>query len=259
MKKILKKYNIKPSKKLGQNFLIDKSVLRKIITAANLSKKDIVLEIGPGLGILTTELAKQVKQVIAVEKDKRLCNALAHILTVQDVQNVQIVNQDILDTKYKIPDTKYKLVANLPYYITSPVIRKFLETKHRPKSMILMVQKEVAQRIIAKPPKMNLLAVAVQFYAKSEIVAYVNKKSFWPQPKVDSAIIKIVPNVEFKKSCIDTKKFFKIVKAGFSSKRKMLKNNLKIEESMLEKLGINPQARAENLFIKEWLKLYEML
>ena len=253
MKKILKKYNIKPYKRLGQNFLINKSVLKKIIDTANLSSKDIVLEIGPGLGILTIELAKQVKKIIAVEKDRRLCDALAHVLTLQDVQNVQIINQDILDTKYKIPNTKYKLVANLPYYITSPVIRKFLETDKPPKSMILMVQKEVAQRIVAKPPKMNILSVAVQFYAKSEIIAYVNKKSFWPQPKVDSAIIKIIPQLTPE---INTKKFFKIVKTGFSSKRKMLKNNLKIEESMLEKLGINPRARAENLSIKEWLNLY---
>ena len=254
------KTHIKPNKKLGQNFLIDKSVLEKIIAAANLFKKDIVLEIGPGLGILTIELAKRVKQVIAVEKDKTLCQRLKDILEAEGINNVKMINKDVLQiSNFQFLISNYKIIANLPYYITSPVIRKFLEIKHRPKLMILMVQKEVAQRIVAKPPKMNILSVAVQFYAKSEIVAYVNKKSFWPQPKVDSAIIKIIPRKSALLSASFRDKFFELVKAGFSSKRKMLKNNLKIEKSMLKKLGINPQARAENLSIKEWLKLYEML
>ena len=257
IKELLQKYNIKPSKRLGQNFLIDKSVLRKIIETANLSSKDTILEIGPGLGILTIELAKQAKQVIAVEKDKRMCEILKEVL--KDYKNVKIINQDALS--YELPAsrqggrvTSYKLIANLPYYITSPVIRKFLETKNHPKETILMVQKEVAQRIVAKPLQMNLLAVAVQFYAKAEIVSYVRKKSFYPQPKVDSAIIKIVPQPIPK---INTKKFFQLVKTGFSSKRKMLKNNLQLEESILKKIKINPKTRAENLSIQDWLKLYD--
>jgi len=256
IKELLRKYNIKPSKRLGQNFLIDKSVLRKIIETANLSTKDTILEIGPGLGILTIELAKKTKQVIAVEKDKRMCEILKEVL--KDYKNVKIINQDILDTKYKIQNTRYKLVANLPYYITSPVIRKFLEINppagEPPKETILMVQKEVAQRIVAKPPLMNLLAVGVQFYAKAEIVSYVRKKSFYPQPKVDSAIIKIVPQPIPK---INTKKFFQLVKTGFSSKRKMLKNNLELEKSILKKIKINPKTRAENLSIQDWLRLYD--
>jgi len=261
IKELLQKYNIKPSKRLGQNFLIDKSVLRKIIETANLSPKDTILEIGPGLGILTIELAKQAKQVIAVEKDKRMCEILKEVL--KDYKNVKIINQDILS--YKLPAsrqggqaTSYKLIANLPYYITSPVIRKFLEINppagKPPKETILMVQKEVAQRIVAKPLRMNLLAVAVQFYAKAKIVSYVRKKSFYPQPKVDSAIIKIVPQPIPK---INTKKFFQLVKTGFSSKRKMLKNNLQLEESILKKIKINPKTRAENLSIQDWLKLYD--
>lgn len=250
IKELLRKYNIKPSKRLGQNFLIDKSVLRKIIETANLSSKDTILEIGPGLGILTIELAEQAKKVMAVEKDKKMCKILKEIL--RDYRNVKIINQDALS--YELQVTSYKLIANLPYYITSPVIRKFLETKNPPKETILMVQKEVAQRIVAKPLRMNLLAVAVQFYAKAEIVSYVRKKSFYPQPKVDSAIIKIVPQPIPK---INTKKFFQLVKTGFSSKRKMLKNNLQLEESILKKIKINPKTRAENLSIQDWLKLYD--
>ena len=257
IKELLRKYNITPSKRLGQNFLIDKSVLRKIIETANLSLKDTILEIGPGLGILTIELAKKAKQVIAVEKDKRMCEILKEVL--KDYKNIKIINQDILRfNPYALYPKSYILIGNLPYYITSPVIRKFLEINppagEPPKETILMVQKEVAQRIVAKPLRMNLLAVAVQFYAKAEIVSYVRKKSFYPQPKVDSAIIKIVPQPIPK---INTKKFFQLVKTGFSSKRKMLKNNLQLEESILKKIKINPKTRAENLSIQDWLKLYD--
>ncbi len=255
MKEIFKQYNIKPSKKLGQNFLVDRGVLKKIIHAANLNSDDIVLEIGPGLGVLTIELAKRVKKVIAIEKDRRMCEILKKVL--KNYKNVEIINKDILDVGYSTSHIEtYKLVANLPYYITSPVIRKFLEAKNNPRLMILMVQKEVAQRICAQPPKMSLLSIAVQFYAKPEIISYVSKKSFYPQPKVDSAIIKIIPKPIPK---INIKKFFNLVKKGFSNKRKMLKNNLKIEESLLKDLGLNPKIRAENLSIKDWLKLFHKI
>jgi len=263
MKEILEKYGIKPSKRLGQNFLVDKSVLKKILEAAELSSKDVVLEIGPGLGILTVELAKRVKKVIAVEKDKKMCKVLLEMLDAGNVRNVKVVNKDIL----KIPDyelriTDYKLIANLPYYITSPVIRKFLEANPPaggPKLMVLMVQKEVAQRICAKPGNMSILAVAVQFYAFPKIISYVSKKSFWPQPKVDSAVLKIVPRKSMLLSAPSRDKFFELVKTGFSSKRKMLKNNLKIEENALKKIGLNPKARAENLSVEDWLKLLKII
>ncbi len=259
MKEILKKYKIRPLKRLGQNFLIDKRVLENIVNAANLSSKDIVLEIGPGLGVLTIELAKRVKKVIAIEKDRRMCEILKKVL--KNYKNVEIINKDILDVGYSTSHIEtYKLVANLPYYITSPVIRKFLEinppTGGKLKLMILMVQKEVAQRICAQPPKMSLLSIAVQFYAKPEIINYVSKKSFYPQPKVDSAIIKITPKPIPK---INTKKFFNLVKKGFSSKRKMLKNNLGIKESLFEELGLNPKTRAENLAVQNWIKLFHKI
>lgn len=274
-KNILNKYGIRPSKRLGQNFLIDKSALNKVIKAAEIKPTDIILEIGPGLGVLTWELAKKAKRIIAVEKDPKMCEILKQVL--RDYKNVKIICGDILKlptTHYPLP-TKYKVVANLPYYITSPVIRKFLESKYPTTIMVLMVQKEVAQRICARPPKMNLLAVSVQFYGGPEIISYVSKNSFWPRPKVDSAIIKIIP---FKASrCpTPTKLFFRIVKAGFSHPRKQLVNNLlalslpkgvkliksirqtqdreKIKNWLL-KNKINPDQRAESLSIKDWLRL----
>lgn len=261
LKNLLKKHDIRPLRKMGQNFLLDNGILKKIIDAAELNSGDIVLEIGPGLGILTLELARKVKRVVAVEKDRKIYEILENILKGKNIKNVEIINQDIL----KIPDVQlyrdrdkvgnYKIIANLPYYITSPIIRKFLEIKNKPSLMVLMLQKEVAQRICAQSPKMNLLAVAIQFYAEPKIIGYVNKKSFYPQPKVDSAIIRIIPKKEIPK--IDTEKFFKIVKAGFSSKRKMLKNNL--SGINFEKTGLSPKIRAENLSINEWLKIYEII
>ncbi len=262
LKNLIAKYGIKPSKKLGQNFLINKSILEKIISAAAPTNHDVILEIGPGFGVLTVELAKRAKKVVAVEKDKTLCRALKDILRLKKINNVEIINGDILKIFNEFSMSNYKIVANLPYYITSPVIRKFLETENRPELMVLMVQKEVAQRICSKN-KMSLLAVAVQFYAQPEIVAFVPKNRFYPQPKVDSAIIKIIPKKNLPE--INTAKFFALVKVGFSAKRKFLINNLKkflkvqgseIEE-MFNKIKINPKSRAEELKIDDWIKVYE--
>ncbi|MFH1129445.1 MAG: 16S rRNA (adenine(1518)-N(6)/adenine(1519)-N(6))-dimethyltransferase RsmA [Patescibacteria group bacterium] len=278
---ILNRYNIKPNKFMGQNFLIDENVLNKIIETANIKPNDIILEVGPGLGNLTLELAKRAERVIAIEKDRELCEILEKILKDNNIKNVQIINDDIL----KMGDIarphvgramSYMVVANIPYYLTSPLIRMFLETENKPSEIILMIQKEVAQRICASPPtkspkaigpelrsssraKMSLLAVSVQFYAKPEIISFVSKNSFYPVPKVDSSIIKIVPyntkNVGRPTSNIDTEKFFKLVKMGFSAKRKMLKNN--IPEINFEKLNLNPGIRAESLTINDWIKIYE--
>jgi len=235
---LLKRYKVHPNKRLGQNFLVSRTVLKKIIKAGELKSSDIVLEIGPGLGILTKAIAKKVKKVIAVEKDENLANILKRELDNGQIKNIQIINQDIL--KFQVSSFKfqkpYKLVANLPYYITAPVIRMFLESAKPPKLMVLMVQKEVAQRICpcppklkerrrGKTPKMSILAVSVQFYAKPEIISYVSKKSFWPQPKVDSAILRIAPLINADRRLINADLFFKIVKAGFSQPRKQLINN----------------------------------
>lgn len=269
VKKLLKKYGIRPSKRLGQNFLIDKKVLKKIIGAANLSRNDVVLEIGPGIGNLTLELEKIVKKVIAVEKDRKMCQILKESLESSNVRNVRIVNKDILKIKNDSMVqwfNGYKVVANLPYYITSPVIRKFLESKKPPKLMVLMVQKEVAQRICAHPPNMSLLAVSVQFYAKPEIISFVSKKSFWPQPEVDSAILRI-SQICTNLPQINTNLFFKVVKVGFSHPRKQLINNLsqglKLDKEKVKnwllKNGIESKQRAETLAIKDWLKLTKNL
>jgi 16S rRNA (adenine1518-N6/adenine1519-N6)-dimethyltransferase len=261
-KEILKKYRIFPSKRLGQSFLIDKKVLKKIVEAAELSKNDIVLEVGPGIGNLTKELAKRAKKIIAVEKDKRMVEILEE--TLEDFKNVKIVRADILKFPiHQLQTTDYKLVANIPYYLTSYLIRKFLELKNKPKLIVLMVQKEVAQRICAKPPKMNLLAVSVQFYAKPKIISFVSKNCFWPRPKVDSAIIKIKPLVNAEKRLIDADLFFRIVRAGFSQPRKQLINNLskklkkdkKIVRDWLLKCNIPPNKRAQALSIEDWKKL----
>jgi len=264
LKKLLEKYNIKPKKSLGQHFLIDRKVLQKIIQVACLSKKDIVLEIGPGIGTLTLELSQRAKKVIAVEKDKKMCQALKEV--VRNAENVRVIRGNILKTNpLSLTSCHYKIVANIPYYLTSPVIRMFLESPNPPQEMILMVQKEVAKRICAKVPKMNLLAVCVQFYAKPKIVSYISKNSFWPRPKVDSAIIKITNIRQFNPDFAN--KFFKIIKAGFSHPRKLLVNNLagklKIDKQKIKKIlseiGLDEKTRAENLSIKDWKKLVKLL
>jgi len=279
LKNLFEKYHFSPKKFLGQNFLISKNVLRKIVQVAKISKKDTILEIGPGIGNLTIELARKAKKVIAVEKDRRMIEILKEALKSSSVQNVQIVQGDILklNPKSYLLNTKfYKLVANIPYYLTSRLIRKFLEEKRKPKLMVLMVQKEVAQRICAlpakvfakqkfrraSPQKMNLLAVSVQFYAKPEIISFVSKNCFFPRPKVESAIIKISnPKCQIPKP--EGELFFKIVKAGFSQPRKQLVNNLskmlkldkeKARNWLLEN-KIKPTQRAETLKIEDWLKL----
>ena len=262
IKKLLQKYNIRPNKRMGQNFLIDKEVLEKIINTADLTKDDTVLEIGSGLGTLTKELAKRTKKVITIEKDKQMTEALKEII--KDYKNVEIVFDDILKIK-KLKIKNYKVVSNIPYYLTSPLIRMLLELKNPPKEILLLVQKEVAERICAELPKMNLLAVSVQFYSKPEIISYVSKSSFWPEPKVDSAIIKIA---DIKKpENINIKKFFKLVKAGFSHPRKQLANNLSqglnINKEQIKKAlaecNLNIQARASNLSIKNWESLSKKL
>ncbi len=257
----MKKINLIPSKGLGQNFLVDKGALRTIIEAADIKPDEVVLEIGPGTGILTLELAKKAKRVIAVEKDAKMCEILKE--TLKNFKNVEIIQADIRNLKLEIRN--FKIIANIPYYLTSPIIRKFLEAANPPKEMILMVQKEVAQRICAKPPQMSILAVSVQFYAEAKIVDYISKKSFWPSPKVDSAIIKITPSNITRTVLANL--FFRIVKAGFSHPRKQLINNLSTGLSLprpqaqiwLQENKIQPSQRAETLTVADWVKLTESL
>ena len=282
----------RPRKGLGQNFLTSKGVLGDILKAANLKKSDTVFEVGPGIGTLTRELARCAKRVIAVEKDSAMVNILRE--TTKDLHNIEIIQGDILKQNLvglsypQLSPTKYKVVANLPYYITSPVIRLFLEAENKPDLMVFMVQKEVAQRICAKPrtrtssvrgrPPMNLLAVSVQFYATPSIVSYVKKSCFWPQPKVDSAILRINTSISHGREILMSpekqKLFFRIVKAGFKQPRKQLANNLSHAlpgmldarrltrseqkeqvEIWLNENNINPKQRAETLSVEDWINL----
>jgi len=265
IKNLFKKHSIYPSKDLGQNFLIKEKVFLDILKCSDILKKDTIIEIGPGIGNLTRFLSEKAKRVIAIEKDKKMIEILEE--TLKDKKNVQLFKKDILKTKISRFDLKnYKVVANLPYYITSPIIRKFLEERKKPEILVLMLQKEVAQRICASPPNMSILSVSVQFYGKPEIFSYVSKESFWPSPKVESAILKIIPQKERK---VDSDLFFKIVKTGFSHPRKQLVNNLlalpfnddsiKLNKEKIKgwllKNNIQPERRAESLNVEDWIKL----
>lgn len=271
VKSLLGRYGLRPRKYLGQHFLIDREVLREIADAAEISKTDFVLEIGPGIGVLTMELARRAKKIFAVEKDPKIAGVLENTLKQGKIENVEVIVGDVLkNTGYRMPNAGYKIVANLPYYLTSAVIRKFLEDPPAggpPNEMTLMVQKEVAERICGQPPRMNLLAVSVQFYAKPEIIAFVSKKSFWPQPEVDSAIIKI-SNLKPQIPKNLTKIFFKVVRAGFSAPRKKLANNLakilpeltqKKINDLLRKIGLRPDCRSQDLSVDNWQKLVSII
>lgn len=270
---------MKPKKHLGQNFLKDKAVLDKIIQVANLNADDLVIEVGSGKGVLTKELVKHAGKVIAIEIDENLTNQLK--IKYRNNKKIEIINEDIL--KINLPELisqkfvdsnlfvdshrfSYNVIANIPYYITSPIIQLFLETRFPPKEMILMVQKEVAERICSKPGQMSILAVSVQYYAKPELLFYVPKAAFWPMPEVDSAVIHITCNLPTGQAGMkhvtksDARNFFRIVKAGFCAKRKLLINNLsssfyldkKEVEEKIKKAGINPNSRAQELSVKDW-------
>lgn len=265
--------DIVAKKSLGQNFLKDEDVLDHIIEATNLSSEDVVLEIGPGQGVLTEKIVAFCRKVIAIELDDRLIDLL-HTKFVGN-KNLEIIHGDILKVNlpglvlgYGLQAMGYKVVANLPYYITSPIIRLLLETKYPPEEMFLMVQKEVAQRIVAKPGEMSILAVSVQYYAKPEYLFTVPKTAFDPIPKVDSAILKVTRNKKQETNDKEeTKKFFRIVKAGFSAKRKTLVNNLSsglqlekktVEEKLLS-IGFSANTRAQQLGVEDWRKLADNL
>lgn len=266
-KEICRILEIKPARSKGQNFLISERVYDDIIKAAEIGSSDEVLEVGPGLGFLTVRLAAKAKRVVAVELDDKLAAYLQTGFGVASQDKVKIINQDILrfNPQTEFSNT-YKIVANLPYNITSIFLRTFLSSSYKPDSIVLMLQKEVTARMVAQPPDMSLLAVSVQHYAEPEIIRPVRAEYFWPAPEVDSAVIrlKIKPPVF---SAADDKRFFRLVKAGFSAKRKMLKNNLSggllIEQadvvSALKSVGINDKERAENLSLTNWYQLFAAL
>lgn len=267
-RRLLRRYDLKARKGLGQHFLIDEDVLRLILNAAHLAPEDTVIEVGPGLGVLTRELVKRAATVVAIELDDKLAELLKDSLSGSD--NVVIINQDVLKTDVsailrELKASSYKVVANLPYYITSPVLRHFLEAEVKPQSMVVMVQKEVAEEIAAEPGKMSLLSIGIQLYGKPEIISKVPAASFHPAPAVDSAILKITPYDKPSVVISDTEGFFKLARAGFSAARKQLANSLanglgiSKEETMslLAKADISPQRRAEALSLEEWARLWQ--
>jgi 16S rRNA (adenine1518-N6/adenine1519-N6)-dimethyltransferase len=260
---LLKKYGLRADKRLGQNYLQDSSALRKIAEAAEIKAMDTVLEVGPGLGSLTRYLSVSARQVVAVELDSNLFSVLQTIL--KPYANVRLIHGDILDLTIKelgLPNN-YIVAANIPYNITSAIIRHLLESEPKPRRVVLTVQKEVAERICATPPDMSLLALSVQVYGKPQIMARIPAGAFFPAPKVDSAVVKIEiypePIIPYPLLPI----FFKLIKAGFGQKRKTLRNSLsaglKIStteaELLLAKAEIDSKRRAETLSLDQWNRL----
>ena len=264
---LLKKYGLKPHKGLGQNFLQDPIALENIASAAQIQPTDTVLEIGPGLGSLTRYLAAAAKEVVAVELDQHLLPPLKSVLA--PYQNVRVIHGDILELSPAdlIPEPGYIVAANIPYYITSALIRHLLESDSKPRRVVLTIQKEVARRICETPGDMSLLALSVQVYGEPRIAAHIPAETFFPSPNVDSSVLVIDmhPAPRIPRDLLGT--FFKLIKAGFSQKRKTLRNSLSSGLSispiqaagLLERSGIDPQRRAETLSIEEWQRLAENL
>lgn len=257
----LKLAGIQPRHDLGQNFLVDADSLNLIIQAAGLSAEDTVLEIGPGLGSLTVKLAEKVKKVIAVESDPKLAQLLGRYAS----SNTEIIQSDILQFDFRQLPKNYKVVSNIPYYLTSKIIRLLVENPNPPQTIVLLIQKEVAQRVCALPGDLSVLGLSVQYYGQPEIIGYVEREKFWPSPEVNSAILKIsVSGPVFE---ADPQKLFRLVKAGFGEKRKMLKNSLagglnasdELISTMLSDAGISPDRRAQELSLKDWEKLYNVV
>jgi 16S rRNA (adenine1518-N6/adenine1519-N6)-dimethyltransferase len=266
---LLKQWNLQPSKGLGQNFLTDRAALDKIVAAAELTPDDIVLEVGAGLGTLTRRLAHKARHVVAVELDQRLMPVLQSVLS--DMDNVTLIQGDILaldpaalvnaaSAQHPASSIQYKVVANLPYYITSAVLRHLLEASLKPQRLVLTVQREVAERIVAQPGQMSLLAVSVQFYGRPRQLFRIKPGSFFPSPSVESAVVRVdlpaTPPVHVE----DTGVFFRVVRAGFAQRRKQLRNALAAGlgrspgevAAKLTTAGVDPRRRAQALSLEEW-------
>jgi len=268
-KELCRLYDIKPARSKGQNFLINEGIYQAIIKAADIKPKDTILEVGPGLGFLTAKIAAQAKRVVAVELDDKLATILNLAISSQDVQNVEVINQDILrfnPQDYFDQDESYSVVANLPYNITSIFLRTFLSTLKPPNSLVLMLQKEVAERIVRLEPDMTLLSLSLAYYGQAEIIRTVPASDFWPAPAVDSAILRFIytKNKPTPASIEQDKRFFRLARIAFSAKRKMLKNNLLAAldisadklDNIFAKVGIDQKIRAENLSLENWHSLF---
>jgi len=262
-------YDIKPQSSMGQNFLVSLEVYKKIVASAQIEKDDLVLEVGPGLGFLSAELLKSAKKVVAVELDDEIAKVLELALSSHNLDNLEIINENILDFNAEILKSDYKIVANLPYNISSVFLRKFLTTDNKPKSLTLMPQKEVVERIVVKPGKHSLLSLSVQYYSQAKYVDTVKKENFWPQPKVDSAILHLETkkDEEISLSKEEQKIFFRLLKFGFSAKRKKLVNNLagalqvdnSLIQSKMQAASIDINIRAQDLSLDDWERLFAHL
>jgi 16S rRNA (adenine1518-N6/adenine1519-N6)-dimethyltransferase len=266
----LRQLGMRGGRRLGQHFLVSRGVLHRIVAAAELGPADTVIEVGPGLGLLTGELIKRAGRVIAIELDERLATVLGQSL--QHPSNLMIINADVLQVEpaalmAQSQASGYKLVANLPYYITSPTLRHFLEARVKPSLLVVMVQQEVGQAIVAKPGEMSLLAISIQFYGQPRIISTVPASCFFPRPKVDSVLLRIDVYSHPPVKVSDQNLFFNLVRAGFGSRRKQLRNSLshglqitpQEAASLLEQAGIDPTRRAETLSLEDWASLESRL
>jgi 16S rRNA (adenine1518-N6/adenine1519-N6)-dimethyltransferase len=278
VRRLLRQSKIRPDKALGQNFLIDHTILEKIANAARLTADEIVLEIGAGTGALTQLLAQNAGHVVAVELDQRLLPLLQASLS--EFDNVSVIQDDILelnpavlihDASQKLADSAahYKVVANLPYYITSAILRHLLDAERTPEMMIITVQYEVAKRLVARPGDMSILAVSVQFYGDPEILFRISPASFYPSPDVESAVVRLNVNPSPPLPRGETAMFFQVVRAGFSQRRKQLHNSLSAglgeriskhgAAARLKEANIDPRRRAQSLSVEEWIALTRAL
>ena len=265
LRNLLYAHDMRPNKSFGQNFLVDRSVLANIVEAAEISASDEILELGAGTGVLTRELAKQARRVVAVELERNMLALLAKMTS--NYVNVELLARNLLfvDPADVFGTAPYKLVANLPYYITAPTFRHFLESANPPRLLVVMVQQEVAQRIVAEPGDLSLLAVSIQFYGRPQIIARVPANAFYPAPKVDSAILRVELHAEAPLTAGERDSFFRVVQAGFTERRKQLHNALtrglhhKNEDirAWLQAADIDTSRRAETLSIEEWLRVWK--
>jgi 16S rRNA (adenine1518-N6/adenine1519-N6)-dimethyltransferase len=258
---MLRRHGLAPRKRLGQNFLRDRSVLDRILRAGHIDNDDQVLEVGAGTGVLTEALAGVARRIVAVELDDALFPLLGERFS--GTPRVELLHANALEVDpSELFEGEYKLLGNIPYYITGPLVRHFLEARHPPNLLVFMVQKEVAERMAAAPGRLSLLGVSVQFYARVTVVSSVPAGAFYPRPKVDSAIVRIEPHHRRIDSTLRDV-FFTLARAGFSQKRKQLANALAHGTGMsrdqvsarLQSAGIEPYRRAESLAVDEWIDL----
>ncbi|MBI2856267.1 MAG: ribosomal RNA small subunit methyltransferase A [Chloroflexi bacterium] len=256
--------HVSPSKALGQHFLVDQGALRRVLAAADVTAGDVAVEVGPGTGLLTRLLAQTGARVLAVELDGNLVARLNEELG--SFPNLTVVHADAREWDPTEVGVPYKVVANLPYYAATPIVRRFLECSAPPSLMVVTVQREVAQGMAAPPGRMRLISVAVQLYGRPRIVGYIRPGSFRPSPKVTSAIVRIEVYPRPALPLDDTEAFFQVVRGGFSSPRKQLRNSLGHSfsltgtraEDLLRQAGIDPRLRAEALSLEDWGRLYDV-